>query len=249
MSWTERSQWRRWGCNTLPIRVLKPSFPAATRLNLLQHKYIPALQFLIFPGFLLFCPTKLRRLFKEGLRHYIRSGGIFFFRALTKKHSPNGNYLSFYALPLFIRNTGHLWCSRALCLAPALTESLQNSWQHSGPAGLVPTQPAASATREGRAAKHPGRCQPKLTFPPQIEGNASHRDVTLIHDLPQLKATSCELYNARVFRNFWDPGTLSLYISQVYIPWFLPRRDYKGIRMRFVFFRFSIAVLSWILWQ
>lgn len=68
-----------------PQQGLKPSFPAATCLNLLQHKSIPGLWFLIFPGFLLFCPTKLSWLFKVGLRHYIKSGGIFFFRALRNK--------------------------------------------------------------------------------------------------------------------------------------------------------------------
>jgi len=72
-------------CNSLHIGVLKPGFPTATCLNLVQHKYIPGLWFLIFPGFPLICPTKLRWLFKVGLRHCIKSGGIFFFRPLTNQ--------------------------------------------------------------------------------------------------------------------------------------------------------------------
>lgn len=110
----------------------------ATRLNLVQHKHISGLQFLVFPGFLLFFPTKLRWLFKVGLRYYITSGGIFLFRALISKICTQGE-LSELLQAVFIHQqywAPHLFMC-TLSFSPTLTQrSLQNSLYHSGPDGF-----------------------------------------------------------------------------------------------------------------
>lgn len=105
-----RTKQIRWRCGSCS-KVLKPRLPAATCWNLVQHKHIPGLQ--IFPGFLLFHPSKLRWFLKSGL-DYIKGGGICFFRALP--NAPKRNDLRFYKLPLFTRKSGHLSCSGALSL-------------------------------------------------------------------------------------------------------------------------------------
>lgn len=116
----------------LHSRVLKPHLPACR--NLVQHKHIPGLQILIFSGFLLFCPSKLRWFLKSGF-DYIKGGGICFFRALPNKTCTQEEWFEvLQAAFIHQKEWASLLLRSTQSLPPTLIQRrLQNSSYHSGP--------------------------------------------------------------------------------------------------------------------